>query len=301
MLKSFHTPSVSVVTLTKDRALLLRLCLDSLVGQLFSSDEIIVLDNASTDNTRAIISEYKHKLPIRYFYSKNQGYPKLYNTASSYSTKQILIFFDDDCVAEKHFIEKIRLAHAKSKLCHAVQGMTYSVPKNNIYADITADHYKNWLLVHRIRDNEMLALDNKNVSLPRRMFVRVGGYREELFYGSEDVELGVRLRRGGIKILFDPSIVAYHHERDTLKGFLQQHLRIAISEARLNMLMPKEQRLTAMSHKKTLLNLRSAATREGRYLQAGNIVYAVLLPFLYIALAGIRLWGYYTTTWKLRK
>jgi len=284
--------SVSIITLTKNRASLLRANLGSLVGQVTKNDEIVIVDNASIDETQSVIVEYKRKLPICYFYTNLQGYPKLYNFAFQQSKKQIIVFFDDDCIADKHFLEQIRSSHASSKNPHVVQGATSSLPKNNLYAEIMSDHYQNWLKTNTTTNGSMRTFDNKNASMPRTVFISSGGYSEDLVYGSEDIDLGIRMKNKGVQIIFDPTIIAYHHERSSFDSFIAQHLRIAKSEGVLDKHLSSKDKIRMIPIRKTALNLVSAARREYYYLRYWRIKDLFLLPCVYIVLALVRVYGY---------
>ncbi len=286
-------PTLSVITLTKNRAGLLSLNLTSLEGQLTPRDEIIVIDNGSSDTTQAVIRTFKNKLPIRAYRMTRGKYPHLYNAGIRHATKDIIVFLDDDCIASPTFVARIRKAHASHPTV-AIQGMTHSIPKGNIYAEIMGDHYRHFIATNTIQGSSLRILDNKNASIPRKLIVSVDGFCEELDCGSEDIEFGIRLRSQGVEIRFDPSIIAYHHERTTYKEFVAQHLRFARCEGHLDRLLPAGERMGLVRMDKLMRQLHSAYIRECSYIQTGKLKEAVMLPFLYVVMACIRIYGYIT-------
>ena len=58
MAESDSRPLVSVIVVNHNRADLLRECLDSLVAQTYPCLEILVVDNGSTDGSRALVRSY---------------------------------------------------------------------------------------------------------------------------------------------------------------------------------------------------------------------------------------------------
>lgn len=284
-------PSVSVVTLTKNRAPLLKKCLQSLVGQVSADDEIIVLDNESTDNTKEVVENCPKALNIRYYRTSANGYPLLYNLAAGKSTKDIIIFFDDDCVARKNFIRNIRLAQTSTGLSCVIQGITRSIPKSNMYAQIMGDHYKNWITANMVNKDEMYTLDNKNASMPRYIFLKSGGFCPQLTRGSEDTEFGIRLRQQGVSIKLNTHIIAYHHERSTLWGFLKQHARMAKSESFLHQYLQDKDIIGSLRRKRIVLNAASAMAREVNYIKQKNITFAINLPIAYLLLVCVHVYG----------
>lgn len=283
-----HT--LSIITVTKNRSALLKKCLTSLTGQCKKGDEIIVVD-ASTDDTPQVVATLAKKLPIRYIRYLKTGYPAFYNEAARKARGDILVFFDDDCVASPSFLTRVRAAHRRYPNS-VIQGLTHSIPRGNLYVDIMGDHYKNWLAMMTITGNEMKSFDSKNASLPRELFWKHKGLSPRMHRGSEDIELGLRLRRHGIHIYLDRSVIAYHHERTTLSGFIAQHRRFAASEGYLDRVVPKADRLGVVPTKKLLLHIRSFFRRELLFIRTNEWGNALLLPFLYAALALIRVSGY---------
>jgi len=288
-----HMPRLSIITLTKNRAPLLKKHLASLVGQTRAHDELIIIDNGSTDDTTGVIRAFRTSLPIRAFRSRLQGYPALYNLAIRKARNPIIVFFDDDCIAGLKFLEGHRTAH-KDGVLRVIEGQSYSRPVGNIYADMMGDHYQNWFRVYMTQNGHLRTFDNKNVSLPKKLFTRYGMYLPLLTRGGEDIELGLRFHALGISIVFAPNIIAYHYERTTLRGFIQQHLRFARSDATLARQIHQETTLTMFVWYKILLHTKSAARREIQYMRTGHIGNALYLPFLYLTLFFLRIWGYAT-------
>ncbi len=287
------SPSLSIITLTKNRAVFLKKNLASLVGQTNPGDEIILIDNASTDETGLVIASFESLLPIRSYRTTVAGYPRLYNLAVRKARGQIIVFLDDDCIANPAFMAAIRRAHQKHPNA-LIQGITHSIPHDNLYVDIMGDHYKNWLEAMKIGPSKLKTFDNKNASLPRKLFHKYHGFNPVMTRGSEDIELGLRLKRQGVPIYFDSSIIAFHHERTTFAGCIAQHRRFAASEGYLDRILDPSERLGAIPTKKLLLHIQSAWKRELSYIYRLQWKEALLLPLVYITLAWIRLWGYTT-------
>lgn len=286
-------PALSVITLTKNRAEFLRENLRSLLGQTKPGDEIIIVDNGSTDETPSVIRQFTHSLPIRAFRTGKSGFPALYNFAIAKTRNPVIVFYDDDCIASPGFLTGHRNAH-RGDAPRIVQGQTYSVPKGNIYADIMGDHYQNWLTVHLTGPDRLKTFDNKNASMPTSLLAKYGNFSQRQSNGAEDIELGLRMARHGVPIIFDRSIICYHHERDTLMGFVRQHLRFAKADAVLSHDIPDERTLAMFVRQKIVLHAESAVRRERMYLQSGRVDLVLYLPILYLLLFIVRLWGYAT-------
>lgn len=286
---------LSILIVTKNRSALLTECLLSLVAQKQKPQEIVLVDNGSTDNTKEVVSAFQKRLPIRYFYTNVFGYPKIYNHGLKRCRGDWVIFFDDDCVASAGWLS----AMWRSIQIHpgaVIQGKTKSIPMGNIYAEIMGDHYANWMRANLAAPGRLRTFDNKNLCIPRPAIRSRGLFDESLIGGSEDIELGLRYSRSGIPIYYQPKALAYHHERTTMFGFLQQHMRIARSEYLLGKHLSGTDKKPMIFQRKFLFHIKSAFVREWFYLRKGRITDAIRLPVLYILLACVRIYGYVKST-----
>lgn len=281
----------SVLILTRNRAKLLARNLRSVAKQTRKSNEIVVIDNNSTDNTRLVVKKLESSLPLRYFKTGLSGFARLYNFGIQKTRGNFVCFLDDDCLAHKNWLEEM-IKTQKKYPKSVIQGNTYSLPKDNLYAEIMGDHYQNWLKSNLINENELKTLDNKNLCVPKEIFQKFGGFSEKQNIGSEDIEFGIRLRKKGVKIIFSPKALAWHYERDNLKDFIKQHYRIAQAESTCDRLFKAKKEIGLFPRKKTLLNLISANKRFWSYLAKGDLKKAIKLPLIYLILMKIRIYGY---------
>lgn len=88
--------TVSVLMSTYNRAHLLPEALDSLLAQSRLPDEIIVVDDGSTDHTQAVLAAYGP--PVQTIYQENQGPPSARNTGLRAATGDLIAFLDSDDV-----------------------------------------------------------------------------------------------------------------------------------------------------------------------------------------------------------
>jgi len=89
------SPKISVITLTYNRAKLLPRAINSVLNQTFSDFELIVVNNASTDNTEEVIKNFNDK---RIVYKKNKENKPLggKNMGLDAARGKYVIFLDDD-------------------------------------------------------------------------------------------------------------------------------------------------------------------------------------------------------------
>lgn len=88
---------ISVVVPVYNVERYLRACLDSLLAQTYSSLDILLVDDGSTDRSGAICDEYAHRDPrIRVVHQKNGGLSDARNTGISLATGRYITFVDSD-------------------------------------------------------------------------------------------------------------------------------------------------------------------------------------------------------------
>lgn len=289
--------AVSVLIVTRNRSDLLASCLASLGVQDPHVNEIVLVDNDSTDDTGVVIRSFAGRLPIRHFRYGGKGFPCLYNFAIRKSTQPRVVFLDDDCRVDEDWSRRISAAVRKSP-ADIIQGKIISEPAGNIYAEIMGDHYANWIASHLNDRGFMDTFDNKNLIVPRKYLFEgktLMGFSDRMALGSEDVELGRRLVASGITIRYEPAIIAYHRERSTFPAFVLQHLRMARSE-RIAYSVMRYEKVRLFPAEKTRLNIRSMARRCGIYARAGRIGSVFRTLFLYAVLFGVRMYGYVIKT-----
>ena len=114
--------SISVVIVTLNRVESLRDTLLSLVRQERQPDEVIVVDNGSTDNTKEVVLDFRDKLNIKYVYEEQRGIPHARNTGIRNATKDIIAFVDDDCVADRSWLKYLEIPFIKDPHIGAVGG-----------------------------------------------------------------------------------------------------------------------------------------------------------------------------------
>ena len=110
-----HSDSmITVCICTYNRAASLRKTLTSIASCRVPSQmpwELLIVDNASTDGTQKIVSEFEGRLPLRYLLETTQGLSHARNRAVRESAaSETILFTDDDVRVEPHWLDAY--AHA---------------------------------------------------------------------------------------------------------------------------------------------------------------------------------------------
>jgi len=97
----------SVVVVSKDRPENLRNLLQSLVLQTLMPDEVLVVDNNSSKIYGPVFQEFQDQLPLKTVVETIPGIPAARNRGIRESCGDIIIFTDDDCIADERWVEEM--------------------------------------------------------------------------------------------------------------------------------------------------------------------------------------------------
>lgn len=97
---------ISVIVPIYNSEKYLRRCINSILCQTYSNLEIILINDGSTDNSKAICEEYVHKdSRIKFISKKNTGVSDTRNIGIEKSTGKYIGFVDSDDVIKKNMFE----------------------------------------------------------------------------------------------------------------------------------------------------------------------------------------------------
>jgi glycosyltransferase involved in cell wall biosynthesis len=221
-------PSVSVIVPCYNAERHIRRCLDGLTHQMYSSREIVVVDDHSTDGTTRVVRDYP---TVKLLESpENRGPARARNRGIEASGGDIVVFLDSDCwVDDPNWLGRHINAHRQGGdtiVGGGIEGVGVGVVAR-------ADRYCHWLTNiprspartwslstprKRIRFSRHLV--TTNMSLQRSTLLRIGPFDERLATG-EDVEFCERALSRGIAMRFESDIVVNHHDRERLGDFLR--------------------------------------------------------------------------------
>lgn len=225
--------TVSIIVPVHNNPRDLRECLTALISQCGPDSEIIVVDDASTDETPSVAGRLGARL-LRL--SKNSGPAAARNHGAGHARGDILFFIDADVVVAPGTVDRIRKAFAENPTVAAVFGSYDATPR----AKDIVSRYRN-LLHHFVHQNGPVEASTFWAgcgAVRRAAFQEVGGFDDRRFPrpSIEDIELGQRLRRAGQRIRLDKTIQGTHLKRWSLRSLVHTDItRRAIPWSRLTL------------------------------------------------------------------
>ena len=208
---------VSVVVSTFNRAALLPHTLDSILAQHAGSPsfEIVVVDNNSADDTRAVIESYVAKEPrVRHYSEPRQGVSYGRNTGVANARAAIVAFTDDDLLVAPDWIAVLAAALREHPEADYVGGRVLPKPGQQFPPWLTRLHW-NPLMIHDpgpeslvLNGTQRVGVGSGNLAMRRKVFLEFEGFSPDYPRG-QDRELQLRLWRAGRQGLYVPSMVVY--------------------------------------------------------------------------------------------
>ncbi|WP_431048496.1 glycosyltransferase family 2 protein [Roseateles sp. L2-2] len=250
--RSTGTPVASVVFTTYNQPAWLRLALLGFAAQDRSDFELIVADDGSGPETRAVIEALRPQLPVyvRHVWQPDDGFRKcrILNAALRLVSSDYVIVTDGDCVPRADFVSThLRLREARRFLSGGYFKLPMQVSQA-VSAEAIASGQcfsLSWLYGHglprtirswrlgvgrgwgRVLDRIVhcsLTWNGHNASGWLEDILRVNGFDERMGYGAEDVEMGDRLYRSGVtgkRIRYRTPVLHLDHPR----GYDQPEIR----------------------------------------------------------------------------
>jgi len=198
----------------------------SLNRQKRLADEIMIIDDGSTDATKRIAERYSVKVIS---HEANKGVAHARNTALNNAIGHIIFYLDADTVPDEQCIELI-LREFKKRNVSAVGGQEFFSDSGNIY-----DLWRNlfWRQTHGASKIENVwMLMGLCFSFRKNVLLGMGGFNEDYRTNGEDVDIGCRLKRKGLKQVYNPEIGVNHFRYDTFKSVLSMVYRHSFWQSR---------------------------------------------------------------------
>ncbi len=208
---------VSVIIPSHNGAATLAACLESLRASVLSPQEIIVVDDASTDNTGDIARRFGCRV-VRI--DENIGAARAKNRGAAQATGDVLFFTDDDVIVTRETLERIAVDFGDASAAGVVGLLDAKIPFDDF-----ASNFKNlWMrFTYERLPHERVGVFYTSIAAMRRdVFLLLGGFDKNYRGASiaEDTEFGQRAWGAGYWLRLDPRVAAVHCKHYTLRQVL---------------------------------------------------------------------------------
>lgn len=210
----------SVVVPVHGNAALTRRCLELVLSDLPSDCEVVVVDDASTDETPGVLASFGERIRVLTM-AENAGFARACNAGAAAAAGELLVFLNNDTEPQPGWLEALLACAERERRAEAIgaklvyptgtvqhAGVVFGQDgyPHNLYAGLPEDHPA----VNRPR--RLQAVTAACMLVRRQAFERLGGFDEGYENSLEDVDLCLRIGAAGGEVHYCPEAVLVHLE-----------------------------------------------------------------------------------------
>ncbi len=211
---------VSIIIPAFNNAALTKKCLEAIKKNTPEKhlDDVIVVDNASTDHTAKYLKSLGWIKVISN--KKNLGFSRANNQGAREAKGDVLIFLNNDTEVRKGWLEPLlrvlseketaiaapKLIFPNGRVQHA--GIVISndyIPRHIYYNESPDEPFVN-------KKREFQAVTAACMAIKKNVFEKAGGFSDEYLNGMEDIDLCLKAGKLGYKVFYCPESIVVHHE-----------------------------------------------------------------------------------------
>jgi GT2 family glycosyltransferase len=214
--------TLAAIVPTWNRADLVRASLEGLARQSRKPDQVIVVDNASTDSTPTVAREFGATLIAL---PENRGFAGAVNAGIEHSRADWVLILNNDVELQPQWVEILLASAEREGAAFAAGKLLQSARQDRIDGtwDLLSRGAHAWRCGYNRPDGALWSVKRSVAAVPmtaalfhRRVFENVGllDIRFEAYY--EDVDFGLRCSLAGFAGIYEPAAVATHVGKGTL-------------------------------------------------------------------------------------
>lgn len=222
-------PLVSVVIVNWNGARHLRICLPSLLAQSYQELEIIVVDNASSDDSAKVAEEYK----VRWLALKNNlGLAPGLNSGAAAANGEFLLFVNNDMRFDPAFVAELVAPLRGDEGIFCTDAMQFNwdgVERGHLAARLTTKPVPgkrtaelvpglHFYQQEKTEQSKVFMASAACMMARRSIFEKLGGFDARLPLGYEDVEICWRAWAYGHSTAYVPTAICWHRVGSSIQS-----------------------------------------------------------------------------------
>jgi GT2 family glycosyltransferase len=219
---------LSVVIPAHDSSATLPAVIEALKAELRPEDQLIVVDDRSSDNTLEVAGSLEAMVVSS---DRSPGAAGTRNAGAEEADRPVILFVDSDAVVRAGWRQKV--VHWMS--CggaDAVQAIYAEEAPGRGAATFYKNYYYHYTFTRRIGNPWLTGCGTFFFAVDAELFRRVGGFDENVRGASiEDADLAARLTAAGGRIRLVPEIEVFHLRTYTLSGLLRYDWKMIIAKS----------------------------------------------------------------------
>ena len=190
--------------------------------------KIYIVDDGSTDNTLKILEEnFKENKLVKILSKENEGKANAVNFALKNIEEDVDLIglLDADSFVPEHSLKEVIKSFQKDKKVYAVTSAIKIHKTDTLIRKMQNAEYNLSIWLRKVFDNlgSIFIIPGPFSFYKREVFDKLGYFREA--HGTEDLEMGMRMQKAGLKIVNNPRAVVYTVSPKTPTQLIKQRLR----------------------------------------------------------------------------
>jgi GT2 family glycosyltransferase len=211
---------LSVVIPVHNRAQLTGRCLEAVLGDERGPDELIVVDDASSDSTAELLASYGEAIRTLRL-ERNEGFARAGNRGAALADGEAIVFLNNDTEPRPGWLAALadhaaahpaaavigaRLLYPSGAIQHAGVAIGQDGYPHNLYAGFPPDHPA------VARSRRLQAVTGACMLVRREAFEAAGGFDAGFLNSLEDVDLCLRIGEAGGEVHYCAEAIVTHLE-----------------------------------------------------------------------------------------
>lgn len=205
--------------------------------------EIVIVEDGSTEDSKATVSVFEKDLNISYYYKKNSGPGDSRNYGMRRAKGDYFIILDSDCLLPKNYLQIVS-DNLKTNFVDCFGGPDAAHDSFSNLQKAINFAMTSFITTGGIRGRrqslEKFQPRSFNMGLSKAAFLASGGFR--VIHPGEDPDLSIRLNALGFQTRLIPEAYVYHKRRISWSKFFKQVYKFGMVRPILNSWHPKTSR-----------------------------------------------------------
>ncbi|MEA3200557.1 MAG: peptidoglycan-N-acetylglucosamine deacetylase [Thermoplasmata archaeon] len=216
-------PTIAFLVAVYNDALTIGPCVESILAQSRPLDQIVVVDDGSTDGTPAVLDTFRSRGVTVLRMPRNGGKTAAIEEGLRHVRTELVAITDADSLVHRDYVKEIIPSFEDPEVA-GVGGAVESLPHSWVTAARSVEYMITLRLDRTAEDamDSLLVLPGVSSTYRRRVLVRMGFEHDTI---AEDFDLTFRMQRAGHKLTMNRRAVVYTSDPPTLRSYHRQLTR----------------------------------------------------------------------------
>jgi cellulose synthase/poly-beta-1,6-N-acetylglucosamine synthase-like glycosyltransferase len=216
-------PTIAILIPCHNEQEMVSYCIDSCLEQTDTPDQIIVVDDGSTDKSSEILAGYGDKITVVRIPVATGAKSKAQQIGLQVVNSDVFVSTDADSILDKNFIAVIRKAYMDEPELAAMAGSVVSLAHNYLTALRAIEYTLGCEIYKRAQSvlNFVLVIPGCAGAFRTELF-RSGAIEFEHDTVTEDLDFTYKIHQMGKHVLYEPDMISYTQDPPTLRSYMNQ-------------------------------------------------------------------------------